>query len=146
MDKTARFMMDLIANEVCGKAFDGAQELSLPTDAELTRLYKLSKSHDLAHLVGSALSKNKIPLNAEIKAKFDKQMLLAVYRYEKLQYELNVLREAFNAHEIVFIPLKGSVIRAYYPEPWMRTSCDIDILVDEAEVDRAAYIWSCTTI
>lgn len=140
MDKTARFMMDLIANEVCGKAFDGAQELSLPTDAELTRLYKLSKSHDLAHLVGSALSKNKIPLNAEIKAKFDKQMLLAVYRYEKLQYELNVLREAFNAHEIVFIPLKGSVIRAYYPEPWMRTSCDIDILVDEAEVDRAADI------
>ena len=140
MDKTARFMMDLIANEVCGKVFDGTQELSVPTDAELTRLYKLSKSHDLAHLVGSALSKNKIPLNAEIKAKFDKQMLLAVYRYEKLQYELNVLREAFNAHEIVFIPLKGSVIRAYYPEPWMRTSCDIDILVDEVEVDRAADI------
>ena len=32
--------------------------------------------------------------------------------------------------QIPFLPLKGSVIRQYYPEPWMRTSCDIDILVD----------------
>lgn len=118
MDKTARFMMDLIANEVCGKAFDGAQELSLPTDAELTRLYKLSKSHDLAHLVGSALSKNKIPLNAEIKAKFDKQMLLAVYRYEKLQYELNVLREALMRTRLYLFRLKA---RSYARiiRPWM---------------------------
>ena len=36
------------------------------------------------------------------------------------------------------MPLKGSVIRALYPEPWMRTSCDIDIYVQESELDAAA--------
>lgn len=39
--------------------------------------------------------------------------------------------------EIPFLPLKGSVIRKYYPEPWMRTSCDIDVLVHEKNL-RAA--------
>jgi hypothetical protein len=29
------------------------------------------------------------------------------------------------------------VIRALYPEPWMRTSCDIDIFISTADLDRA---------
>ena len=40
--------------------------------------------------------------------------------------------------KIPFIPLKGSVIRQYYPEPWMRTSCDIDILVKERTLEETA--------
>ena len=40
-------------------------------------------------------------------------------------------------HEIPFVPLKGSVIRKYYPQSWMRTSCDIDILVQEADLSKA---------
>ncbi len=35
------------------------------------------------------------------------------------------------------MPLKGSVIRNMYPEPWMRTSCDIDILVEKSSLDVA---------
>ena len=112
MEKIIRTMMDLIASEVCGKSIDKSQ-YSL-TDEELVKLYKLSKSHDLAHLVG----------DGEVKAKFQKQMKLAVYRYEKINYELGRLRKVLNEAEIQFIPLKGSVIRQYYPKPWMRTSCD----------------------
>ena len=48
-------MMELIASEVCGKEINKSQyEL---TDEELVKLYKLSKSHDLAHLVGDTLIK-----------------------------------------------------------------------------------------
>ena len=106
----------------------------------LAKLYTLSKSHDLAHLVGDALTKNNIIGDGEIKAKFQNQMMLAVYRYEKINYELGRLREAMNEAKIPFIPLKGSVIRQYYPKPWMRTSCDIDILVHESDLERAVAI------
>ena len=41
-----------------------------------------------------------------------------------------------NAH-IRHMPLKGSVIRGYYPEPWMRTSADIDMLIPDEEHERA---------
>lgn len=136
MEKIIHAMMDLIASEVCGMTIDRSQyEL---TDEELVKLYKLAKSHDLAHLVGDALIKNDLIGDGEIKAKFQKQIMLAVYRYEKINYELGRLRKVLNEAKIPFIPLKGSVLRRYYPEPWMRTSCDIDVLVHEEAVDQAA--------
>lgn len=138
MEKIIRAMMDLIAYEVCGKEIDKSQ--CTLTDEELAKLYKLAKSHDLAHLVGDALIKNGLIGDGEIKAKFQKQIMLAVYRYEKINYELGRLRKVLNEAKIPFIPLKGSVLRRYYPEPWMRTSCDIDVLVHEEEVDDVAQI------
>lgn len=138
MEKTIRTMMDLIASEVCGKNIDKSQYTL--TDEELAKLYKLSKSHDLAHLVGDALIKNDLIGDGEIKAKFQKQIMLAVYRYEKINYELGRLRKVLNEAKIPFIPLKGSVIRQYYPKPWMRTSCDIDILVHESDLERAVAL------
>ena len=62
--------------------------------------------------------------------------MLAVYRLEKLNYELTKLCAALEQAEIPFIPLKGSVLRQYYPEPWMRTSCDIDVFVHEENLKR----------
>ena len=138
MEKIIRTMMDLIASEVCGKSIDKSQYFL--TDEELAKLYKLSKSHDLAHLVGDALIKNDLIEDGEVKAKFQKQIMLAVYRYEKINYELGRLRKVLNEAKIPFIPLKGSVLRRYYPEPWMRTSCDIDVLVHEEAVDQTAQI------
>ena len=67
MDKIIRVMMDLIACEVFGKALDKTQcELS---DDEMLTLYKLSKSHDLAHIVGDALTKNDLITNDEVRAR-----------------------------------------------------------------------------
>ena len=135
MENIIRVMMDLIAYEVCGQEIDKSQYTL--TDEELVKLYKLAKSHDLAHLVGDALIKNNLIEDGEIKAKFQKQIMLAVYRYEKINYELGRLRKVLNEAKIPFIPLKGSVLRRYYPEPWMRTSCDIDVLVHESDLERA---------
>ena len=138
MENLIRTMMDLIACEVCGKTIDKPQYAL--TDEQLAALYGLSKSHDLAHIVGDALIKNGLIQNDELKAKFQKQVMLAVYRYEKLQYELTRLKDALNDAAIPFIPLKGSVIRNFYPSPWLRTSCDIDVLVKEQDVDRAMEV------
>lgn len=119
----------------------------------LSELYRLSNAHDMAHLVGDALSKCGVLTNLpdtidkserakieKIKTKFDEQVFTAVYRYEKINYELEQIKQVLNEVKISFIPLKGSVIRKFYPEPWMRTSCDIDILVKEDDAEKAAQI------
>lgn len=80
MEKIIHTMMDLMAYEVCGEDIDKSQYTL--TDEEFAKLYKLSKSHDLARLVGDALIKNNLIGDGEIKAKFQKQIMLAVYRYE----------------------------------------------------------------
>ena len=45
------------------------------------------------------------------------------------EHTYNSICSALNRESIAYIPLKGSVIKDLYPESWMRTSCDIDILV-----------------
>lgn len=136
MERLIRTMLDLIASEVCCRSIDKSQYVL--TDEALVKLYKLSKFHDLAHLVGDALIKNDLIPDCEVKSKFDRQLITSVYRYEKINYELTRLKRIFSEAGIPFLPLKGAVMRQYYPEPWMRTSCDIDILVHEDEVDRVA--------
>ena len=53
--------------------------------------------------------------------------------------------EALEQAKIPYLPLKGSVLRALYPKGWMRTSCDIDILVREADLERAVTVL-CETL
>lgn len=106
------------------------------TSEMLDAVYILAQKHDLAHLVACALEKLDLP-DCEALAKFKTAKMRAIYRYARLEYEYERICAALEAAQIPFIPLKGSVIRQYYPEPWMRTSCDIDILVPEKDLKRA---------
>ena len=104
----------------------------------LPALFKLAKRHDLAHLIGDALDKNGLLSdNSEAKKRFLQERNMAVYRYEQQQYELEQIYDTLERGKIPFVPLKGSVIRSFYPEPWMRTSCDVDILVRETDLSAA---------
>ena len=148
MENVAKTIFDCIKYEICGQN----ERIDLPEVSArfLIEVYKLSKAHDMAHLVGDALNKcgvfENLPVGinenerarvAKVKEKFDEQIFTAVYRYETINYELEQICKTLEEAKILFIPLKGSVIRKYYPEPWMRTSCDIDILVREADLARA---------
>ncbi len=110
------------------------------TDAMLNTLYKSSKAHDLSAIIFSGLTKNSILINEEINSKFSQQQLLSVYRYQCMENELRKMSELFEKTNIPFIPLKGAVIRELYAEPYFRTSCDIDILVHEEDVERAVAL------
>lgn len=105
----------------------------------LPQLFGVAKQHDLAHLLGYALKKEDL-VPDEWKDKFERSQLEAVYRYEQMEYELGEIRELFNGNKIPFIPLKGARIREYYPEGWMRTSCDIDVLIHEEDIDKAVAL------
>lgn len=149
MNGVTQTMFNCIKCEICGQN----EKIVLPEISArfLIEVYKLSKAHDVAHLVGDALNKSGVFENlpadwdeneraaiSKVKEKFDEQIFTAVYRYENINYELERLKETLEEAKIPFIPLKGSVIRKYYPEPWLRTSCDIDILVKEKDADNAA--------
>lgn len=106
------------------------------TREQLPELQCLAQKHDLAHLLAMGLADNRLYLDEAVRMK--QTMFQAAYRYEKLNQELLRACAALEAAQIPFIPLKGSVLRSFYPEPWMRTSCDVDILVRSEDVERAA--------
>ena len=128
-------MLSAIRTQVCGAERVEYGELS---EEIMRSLYGLSKSHDMAHIVSAELDAQGLLKNGdEISEKFRKQHMIAIFRYERINYELEEICTALENAQIQFIPLKGSIIRKHYPEPWMRTSCDIDVLVRSEDLDRA---------
>ena len=112
------------------------EEKILMTDELLLDVLKMAKQHDIEHLVALGILNNELA-NEKNKPQLQQVVFRAVYRYEQLNYDFKNVCEALENAKIPFLPLKGSVLRSYYPEPWMRTSCDIDILVPEKYLDVA---------
>ncbi len=133
-------MMSLFRPVLVGEAPEPSLRDRL-TPEVIEALYRLAYLHDLAHLLAASLEHLGV-LNPElpITAILQKQQMLAIFRCEQLKFELNRLCAALREAEIPYIPLKGSVIRPYYPEPYMRTSCDIDILVPMERLEEAATL------
>lgn len=106
--------------------------------ANMDELYKLSKAQDMEHLVADALSRQGLLSgDGEAVKRFQKAQMLALFRYERINYDYREICRALTEAGIEFLPLKGALIRDLYPQPWMRTSCDIDILVREESLDAA---------
>lgn len=138
----SELLFSLLRFEICQTAILDETKNQISPD-RLPAIYKLSKSHDLAHLVADSLQKNELlPKGTEAEKRFLQERNLAIYRYEQLSFELGEICGVLEEAKIEYIPLKGSVIRVLYPEPWLRTSCDIDILVRENDLDRATKILS----
>lgn len=126
MDCTANILMALIKSQITAQPLDETAARLEKTD--LPALYKLAKMHDMAHLAGAAIRRNGLPAG-EYADKFRSHTLDAAYRSEKIAAALTQTSTWLEQAQIPFILLKGTVIRQMYPENWMRTSCDIDVLV-----------------
>lgn len=124
-----------LCRAVLGGDTPSLDELSQESAAEL---YALSHHHDLAHLVSCALFRaGRLDITSEIGAKFQKSQMIAVFRYENQRVELENICKTLEEAGIDFVPLKGSELRSLYPEPWMRTSSDIDVLVHAEQLSAA---------
>lgn len=131
-------LLALVRNVICGEALDD-NLISACTPEKLEEVYGLAVKHDLPHLVGQALSKQKLPESPAL-SKCKKAAMSAFMRYMQQNHEYTRVCAVLEEADIPFIPLKGSVLRDYYPEAWMRTSCDADILVKEEILDTAVAL------
>lgn len=130
-------LFDLLRSAICGTKLT-EDECKIFSDDILQDLLKLSSKHSIANLLVLGLRDNGlIPRNC---AETQQYILMTAYRCERLQNEYNNLCEVLEKAQIPFLPLKGSIIRQYYPEAWMRTSCDIDILIHEEDIEKAKSI------
>lgn len=131
-----KIVLSLLRSAVCGEKVSDAVKNACTPEA-LERVCVLAQKHDLAHIPGQVLANLGLPESEPLK-RLKSATLVAVQRYVQLDYELTRICKVFEQAQIPFVPLKGAEMRKYYPEPWMRTSCDIDILVHEEDLERAA--------
>ena len=131
--KAIQTLFALLRSALSGTSLT-AEELNNYSQDLLPGLLQISSHHDVDHLLVFGLKQNQ--LVPEERRDIEKCIFKAVYRYERIKYEYESLCTALEKAKIQFIPLKGSVIRRHYPQAWMRTSCDIDILVHREDLER----------
>ncbi|MBQ4600490.1 MAG: nucleotidyltransferase family protein [Oscillospiraceae bacterium] len=127
-------LIALVGSEVCGRP---AADASVLAAVDRNSLYEFAKEQDLAHLAGAALEKLGLLGTEEASQKLRKQAFGALYRCQRMERELTKICDTLSAVSVPHIPLKGSVLRGSYPESWMRTSCDIDVLVKQEDLQTA---------
>ena len=133
MDSSEKIIQAIKA-QVCGAE---SADFGLLAKEDLEELYAISKTQDMAHIVAAELQKQGLLGKDEVGILFKRQKMLSIFRYEQIQYALDAVCEELERQKIRHLPLKGSVLRQYYPEPWMRTSADIDLLVPTDEYEKA---------
>lgn len=135
---TEELLFALLRIAVCGAP--ATEELNKAcTDEALNRVYGIAARYDVAHLVGQAISVLKVG-TGDCADQYKQSAMQALYRYVGMSNAYELVCQALETAKIPFVPLKGSVMRSWYPEPWMRTSCDMDILVQGEVVEQAATL------
>lgn len=86
-------------------------------------------------MIYRGLKEQSIP--AEWLQELEKGRLSCVYQYVLRDNSIKKLSAALEKTVVPYILLKGAVLRGLYPEAWMRTSSDLDILVQEETLDQA---------
>ena len=103
----------------------------------LEKLYALSRAHGLAQIVGYSLKNQGLLPEGKLGERFEKSIFSALLRSEKQEFELCELCRTLEESCVDFVVLKGPALRRLYPEPWLRKSSDVDILVKKEQLDAA---------
>ncbi|MBO5868927.1 MAG: nucleotidyltransferase family protein [Oscillospiraceae bacterium] len=133
-----KLLLALVSNVVCGTELPEDAVVAC-TEEMLQEVYTLAVRQDLVHLIGQALSTLNLP-ECEAPTKAKKATIGSFGRAMLRDYEFQRVCAVLETAKIPYIPLKGSVLQAYYPESWMRTSCDVDILVKEDVLETAVEL------
>ena len=93
------------------------------SEEELKNIIKLAQAHRMLPMVIDSLVKSGVVQSeTPVCNILRKKQYSEILKSQKRDFELQRISELLERLGVKFIPLKGSVIKNLYPEPWMRTS------------------------
>lgn len=137
--KTSEQMLYLMA---CALQDVSAQEEFL-ADVDLQQLYITARNHSVAAMVCMALEKTAIFAGADeaVKKHWREAKNKAIRKNMLLDAERAAIVKQLESAGIWYMPLKGSILKDWYPKPGMREMADNDILFDSSERKRVREIF-----
>ena len=111
----------------------------IPKINDYKSLYLSAKRHSLGNFLYFALQNEK-----DVPTVVQETLLQHFYSQTAQQmmqeYYSSKVFEEFENRKIKYMPMKGYYLRKLYPQPEMRTSCDVDIFYDESRKDEVDEI------
>lgn len=137
--KTSEQMLYLMA---CALQDVSAQEEFL-ADVDLQQLYITARNHSVAAMVCMALERTAIFAGADeaVKKHWREAKNKAIRKNMLLDAERAAIVKQLESAGIWHMPLKGSILKDWYPKPGMREMADNDILFDPSERKRVREIF-----
>ena len=111
----------------------GAQVGGVPATAEIEdykTLILLARQHSVLNILYHAL-KDDPALPSEYRTVLEGRLFSSVQQQLEQERETARIRKALDEAGIRHLLMKGALIRALYPAPEMRTSCDVDFYYDK---------------
>lgn len=136
---TESILFSLLRIAIGSETADNSLLAKLNEDT-LKAVYVQAKRHDMAHLLAPALEKIGWCSDGNLAKILRQQNMQAVYRCARQQYEFEEVTHQLESANIPYVPLKGAFIRNCYPEPWMRTSTDVDILIRNEDLEEGRLL------
>ena len=136
MNGTVTLLMQLI-RECIDDDFRADIDDSDLAGERLSDVYRLASKHDLGHFVIAALEARHLIGNDEKGYAQRQPLVMAAYRHERQMFELQRVSGVLESAHIPHIFLKGSELCNEYPQPFLRTRSDIDVLVEPQNIDAA---------
>lgn len=134
--------MSVLSNylaELIKAQLDGRKPEAMPEKLKLEDLVRLSRKNHIDYLVLGALLKTD-GITDEWKSKLRSYVMTSVVRTTTQVMELKELTRRFEEKEIVNQPMKGARMKFIYPSPEMREMSDIDILIRQDCMEKAAEV------
>jgi len=133
--QTKEYFLSVVSASLCGEKIPQKGE-----SADFADLYKLAARNSVQGLFYLAFSSQKSDLPEAFFQKLQKAYQLECIRETAQQAFLEKLRADFSAVNIDFMLLKGTHLKALYPQPEMRFMVDMDVLVRAKDLEKAKEI------
>ncbi len=117
-------------------ALTGEKPPEKPENVAWRDVFQTAKKHSVSCLALHAAKDLQALPEPEVLSEWQQFYVKNVIAAEKKVVSYDELRQALLAGGFRFMPLKGWILRAYYPLPELREMCDIDILIDSGEIER----------
>ena len=114
-------------------AIVGTDLPEVPNGLDYSTLIKISKNQQVYSVISEVLDAKNLP--AEQAKSLENYVKGELFRTISMKSEFELLEKELADNKIKFMPLKGSVLRSFYPKQKMRQMSDVDILYDYSKRD-----------
>lgn len=121
------FIYGIYSCRLLSSVLNGAEPVAMPEGMTLEGLYAYQNEQDVTNMAYVALQK--LGFSAGQLKEFQEDYKLNMLREARFELGGQQVFDAFEKAEINFLPLKGAILKNYYPNPALRTFTDIDIYV-----------------
>lgn len=112
----------------------------IPQDINWNEAVLLGKKHQIISLLYYGVVFSKLQIDQDIKKTMENITFQYILRDQNQQYYINKIQTAFEENGIDYMPLKGTLIKHFYPKTEMRSMSDIDILIKTEQYDSIKTI------